>query len=72
LVSVPEVAVTVTVYLPGGVPLTGACVVVLLHAGKNSSNDRTAHKMNIPTMRRRRSPIPTPSSVNPGTINQIA
>ena len=70
LESPPELAVTVTVKPPAGVPLAGACVFVWLHAGRNTKRARIAQSIISPAMRRRRPPIPTVRN-NPGTMIPI-
>jgi len=69
---VPDDAVTVIVYVPAGVPLTGVCVVLWLQAGKSRSNAKIVQSMDIPTtLRRRRSP-PIPKNAIPGITSQNA
>lgn len=75
LVNEPEVAVTVIEYVPVGVPLTCAGVLVpLLQAGCSNTSAKNRDRVNNPSQRLRRCflPKPTPSRLIPGTINHSA
>ena len=69
---VPEDDVTVMVYVPAGVPLTGVCVVLWLHAGTSRSKAKIMQSMEIPTILRRRRSLPIPRKASPGIANQSA
>ena len=74
LVSLPEVAVMVSVEVPAGVPVDGTCVVPWLQAGSRRSKENIAQKAMIPRMRRRLRPlaVPRPSSAIPGIHSHTA
>ena len=69
---VPDDAVTVIVYVPAGVPLTGVCVVLWLHAGNSKSKAKIVQSMVTPTILRRRRSLPIPRIAIPGIANQNA
>lgn len=64
LESLPDVAVTVTVLFPGGVPMVGVGVPLVLQDGRNTSIPNRVNTIIMPAILRRRDP-PT-INANPG------
>ena len=72
--AAPEVAVTVRLYVPAGVPDVVEFELLEPYPGRNTNSKRNAKTSAVHSKRRRDffPPIPKPSSANPETGNNAA